>query len=125
MSHWLYTEKDAKKGMAGQRALVPSSSSIPIAKTSTLLPQKPILTEPQAHCQKSIPSIQVSGESWSESSLGHHPQTLTLEGGDMSNERSNMLSKKLCSSEIVTEKDNGNLVGISTSLTPCVPPCWS
>ena len=38
------------------------------------------------------------------------------------NKRSNTLSKKLCGSEILTEKDDGNLVGIPTSSTPCVPP---
>ena len=54
-SHWLYTVKDAKKGTVGQRA-----------------PQKSIL------------SIQDSGKSENESSLGCQPQTLTLEGGDSS-----------------------------------------
>ena len=101
---------------------IPSSSSTSIANTTAPLLQKLIPTEPRAHRQKSTTSVQNSGESRNESSLGRRSRTLTLESGDSSNGRSNALSKKLRGSETSAEKDDGNLVGISTSSTPCVPP---
>ena len=94
------------------------SSSV---KASNLLPQRPILTEPQAHHQRTAQTAPKTGESQGESSLGHCPQAPTLESKDPLSEWDHIHPKRLWGAEHCTDQSQEVIVTVLGLPTPSVP----